>query len=289
MATAGFNGLRVLSLESRRTEEAGRLIRTCGGQPIAAPAMREIPLNSAGPVIEFAQALKAGAFDLVIFTTGVGVHSLIKTVSGHIDRDDFLGALRSVKIAARGPKSSSALRALGVPVTVAATEPFTWRSLMQAMEATFGGALSGMKIAVQEYGIANPEFLSALAEKGALVTRVPVYQWALPENAEPLREAIKTLSQGQIDVALFMNAAQVAHLFLMAERMGSTDALREGLRSTVIASIGPSTTEGLSVYGLAPDFEPSQSKMGFLIREVAENAQRLLTQKRSGASGRHTQ
>ena len=288
MATAGFNGIRVLSLESRRTEEAARLIRTYGGEPITAPAMREIPLKSDGPMIEFAQALGTGAFDLVVFTTGVGVHSLIKTVSEHMDREAFLGGLRAVKIAARGPKSSSALRALGVPVTVAAEEPFTWRSLMQAMEAAFGGALAGMKVAIQEYGASNPEFLSALAEKGALVTRVPVYQWALPENVEPLREGITALSQGRVDVALFMNAAQVAHLFLMADRMGSTDALRQGLRSTVIASIGPSTTEGLSLYGLAPDFEPSQSKMGFLIKEAAENAGRLLKQKRSGAGGHHT-
>lgn len=267
MAIAGFNGVRVLSLESRRSEEAGRLIRTYGGEPIAAPAMREIPLKSDGPVIEFARALEAGAFDLVVFTTGVGVYSLIKTVSEHMDRDNFLGALRSVRIAARGPKSSSALRALGVPVTVAAAEPFTWRSLMQAIERTYGDALSGMKIAIQEYGAANPEFLSALAAKGSLVTRVPVYQWALPENVEPLREAIKALAEKRVDVALFMNAAQVAHLFLMAERMESTDTLRYGLRSTVIASIGPSTTEGLSVYGLTPDFEPSQSKMGFLSRK----------------------
>jgi uroporphyrinogen-III synthase len=289
MATAGFNGIRVLSLESRRSEEAGRLIRTYGGEPIAAPAMREIPLNSDGPVIEFAQALEAGAFDLVVFTTGVGVHSLIKTVSEHMDRETFLSALRSLKIAARGPKSSSALRALGIPVTVAAAEPFTWRSLMRAMEATFGGALAGMRIAIQEYGAANPEFLAALAEKGASITRVPVYQWALPENVEPLREAIKALSQGRVDVALFMNAAQVAHLFVMADRMESTDALRDGLRSTVIASIGPSTTEGLSLYGLAPDFEPSQSKMGFLIKEAAENAARLLKQKRSSPGENCTQ
>jgi uroporphyrinogen-III synthase len=81
-----------------------------------------------------------------------------------------------------------------------------------------------------------------------------------------------------------MNAGQVAHLFLMAERMGYTEALYEGFRSTVIASIGPSTTEGLSMYRLAPDFEPSQSRMGFLIKEISENAAALLKQKRAVAS-----
>jgi uroporphyrinogen-III synthase len=284
MAAANFNGIRVLSLESRRAVEAAKLIRTYGGDPLTAPAMREIPMNSDGPVMQFAEALIAGAFDLVIFTTGVGVRSLIKTVAEHMDREQFLVALRSVKIAARGPKSSSALREFGIPITVVAPEPFTWRVLMQAMEEKFGADLTGMNIAVQEYGTSNPELLTALAEKSISITRLLVYQWALPEDTQPLREAVIALAHGHVDVVLFMNAGQVAHLFLMAERMGYAEALYEGFRSTVIGSIGPSTTEGLSMFRLAPDFEPSQSKMGFLIKEIAENAEALLKCKRAAAS-----
>lgn len=283
MPTANFNGLRVLSLESRRAVEAAKLIRTYGGEQLTAPAMREISPGSDAPVIEFAQALMAGAFDLVIFTTGVGVRALIKTVAEHLDREKFLNALRSVKIAARGPKSSSALREAGIPITVIAPEPFTWRVLVEAMEENFGGDLHGMNIAVQEYGTSNPELLTVLAEKSVSITRVLVYQWALPEDVQPLREAVIALAHGHVDVVLFMNAGQVAHLFLMAERMGYTDALYEGFRSTVIGSIGPSTTEGLSMYRLSPDFEPSQSKMGFLIKEIAESAEKLLKQKRAAA------
>jgi len=246
--------------------------------------MREIPTESDGPILEFAEALVGGAYDLEIFTTGVGVRALIKTISERSDREEFLTALRSVKIAVRGPKSSTALRELGVPIAVVTPDPFTWRALVQAMEDKFGSDLTGMNIAVQEYGTSNPELLTALAEKSVSITRVLVYQWALPEDIQPLREAVIALAHGHVDVVLFMNAGQVAHLFLIADRMGYTDALYEGLRSTAIGSIGPSTTEGLSMYRLAPDFEPSQSKMGFLIKEVAENAATLLSQKRAAAS-----
>ena len=284
MSAANFDGLRVLSLESRRSVEVAKLIRTYGGEPLTAPAMREIPLDSNQPIVEFTEALLRGAFDLVIFTTGVGVRTLVKTVSEHYDREEFLAALRSVKIAARGPKSSSALRELDIPITVVAPEPFTWRSLMSALEAKLGSSLQGMDIAVQEYGTSNPELLTALAEKSVSITRLLVYQWALPEDVQPLREAVLALAHGHVDVVLFMNAGQVAHLFLMAERMGYTEALYEGFRSTVIGSIGPSTTEGLSLYALTPDYEPTQSKMGFLIKEISQNASALLEQKRSAAA-----
>jgi uroporphyrinogen-III synthase len=66
--------------------------------------------------------------------------------------------------------------------------------------------------------------------------------------------------------------------------MGYTEALYEGFKSTVIGSIGPSTTEGLNVYGLIPDYEPSQSKMGILINEISQKAHALLSQKRKAAA-----
>lgn len=284
MPGANFDGLRVLSLEARRAVEVGKLIRTYGGEPLTAPAMREISMDNAGPMLEFAEALINGAYDLVIFTTGVGVRAMMKTVSEHMDSEKFLAALRAVKVAARGPKSSSALREFNIPIAVIAPEPFTWRSLMAAMETKFGTALNGMNIAVQEYGTSNPELLTALAERSVSITRVLVYQWALPEDTQPLREAVIALAHGHVDAVLFMNAGQVAHLFLIAERMGYTEALYEGFRSTVIGSIGPSTTEGLAMYRLEPDFEPTQSKMGFLIKEISERAAELLAKKRKAAA-----
>ena len=87
MPEANLGGLRILSLESRRAAETAKLIQTYGGEPLSAPAMREIALETNRPVLDFAEALFRRAFDLVIFTTGVGVRTLVKTISGHMDRE----------------------------------------------------------------------------------------------------------------------------------------------------------------------------------------------------------
>ena len=284
MPEATLGGLRVLSLESRRATELGKLIRTYGGEPLTAPAMREVPIETNDAIFDFAEALMRGAYDMVVFTTGVGVRALVKAVSARYDREEFLAALRRVRVAARGPKSSSALRELSIPVTFVAPEPFTWRALLTSIEAKLGDALTGMNIAVQEYGASNPELLTALTDRNISITRLIVYRWELPENVQPLREAVLALAHGHVDLVLFMNIGQVAHLFLIAERMGYVEALHEGLRSTVIASIGPSTTEGLSLYNLVPDYEPSQSKMGILVNELAIHGRRLLAEKRAQTS-----
>ncbi len=46
MASANFSGLRVLALASRHAKEISKLITTYGGQPVVAPALREVRLES---------------------------------------------------------------------------------------------------------------------------------------------------------------------------------------------------------------------------------------------------
>ena len=282
MAHANFRGLRVLSLESRRSIEVAKLIRTYGGEPFLVPCMREIPLSSNTDALEFADALLRGEFDLVVFFTGIGVRALVEAVATKHDREVFLSALRKVKVAARGPKPYSALRELKVPVTVTAPEPATWRELMQVIEQEFGPSLAEARVAVQEYGASNPEFLMDLTLKCASVIKVPVYQWALPEDLAPLEECVQGIARGAYDVLLFMTAVQVIHLFQIAERMQCVAEMRAGLLSMVIISIGPTTTEELTHYEITPDFEPSRPKMSFIVNEAAQYAGKVLEQKRGG-------
>lgn len=280
MTHASFDGLRVLSLESRRAKEVAKLIRTYSGEPFVVPAMREAPLESNKQALDFADGLLQGKYDFVIFLTGVGIRALLDIGQTKYKREELIEALRGVKIGARGPKPAAALRELKIPVTTIAPEPNTWREMMHAMEAEFGEKLGGMRVAVQEYGASNPEFLSELTVKCGDVTKVPVYQWTLPEDIGPLRECVLGVANGSVDVVLFMTAVQVIHLFQVAEEMGMREELRAGLMSMVVVSIGPTTSEELAHYGVTPDFEPSHPKMGFLVNEAAQYSGKILDRKR---------
>jgi uroporphyrinogen-III synthase len=287
---SGFEGLRVLALESRRATELSKLISTYGGQPFVAPSMREVPLEGNEEALAFAARLLAGEFDMVIFLTGVGSRALLAVVETAHRREDYVAALHRLKVMARGPKPVAALREIGVIPALTVPEPNTWRELLHALDeaanSTAGIRLRGARVAVQEYGISNPELLDGLAERGAHVTRVPVYQWALPQDLAPLRAAVQALADGNIDVALFTTSVQVAHLFQVAEEMNLKEAARSGLNRAVVASIGPTTSEELMRRRIRPDIEPSHPKMGFLVKETAEGAAELLRKKRQGSGSR---
>ena len=282
MAHANFNGLRVLTLESRRAKEIEKLIRTYGGDPMVVPAMREVGLESNQLVLDFAKDLIAGKFDLVVFMTGVGVRAMVEIVKAKGDVEPFLEALRKVNIAARGAKPSTSLREIKIPVEVTSDEPSTWHELLEAIDAEFGASLPTMNVAVQEYGASNPELLSELSSRALTLTKVPVYQWALPLDLQPLRDAVSAVIDGHIDVVLFMTAVQVIHLFQVAEQMKLAPQLLRALQATVVLSIGPTTSEELAHYSIVPDFEPSRPKMGFMVNEAAQYAHQLLEKKRNG-------
>jgi uroporphyrinogen-III synthase len=277
-----FDGLSVLVLESRRARELASIVESYGGRPIVAPSMREVPLESNVEALAFADGLMSGAFDVVVLLTGVGTRALLDLVDRvRGARAEFVAALGKVRIAVRGPKPAGVLRELGLTPWVHAPEPNTWRELVASLDAAGAETpLRGLRVAVQEYGAPNPDLIAALETRGAVLTRVPIYQWALPEDVEPLREACRQLAGGHVDVVLLTTATQVVHLLAVARELGLTDAVRAGLGRAVVASVGPTTSETLRDEGIAIDLEASHPKMGFLAREAAERGPELLRAKR---------
>jgi uroporphyrinogen-III synthase len=276
-----FAGLRVLSLESRRGPEMAKLIANHGGAATVAASMREIPLESNTEALAFARKLAEGGFDVVIFLTGVGTRALSRVAETIYPLDQFLGELRKVAIVARGPKPVAVLREWNVPVAITAPEPNTWHEVLRALDENAAAVpLKGRRVAVQEYGISNPELLKALGEREAQVTSVPVYEWALPADTGPLRSAIAAMAGNQFDVILFTTATQADHLLQMAAEMKQDAAVRVALSRMLVASIGPTTSERLRELGIAPDLEPTHPKMGFLVSETAQRSREILQRKR---------
>jgi uroporphyrinogen-III synthase len=272
-----FDGLRVLSLESRRAAEIERLIRNQGGEPFVAPSVREVPLEQNPAVFAFAERLLAGEFDMVILLTGVGTRYLNQVIETRWPAGTLADALKKVTVVVRGSKPAAVMREWGVPIAITASEPNTWREVL----ASTAGRPE-RSIAVQEFGRPSMELVRGLEARGAAVTSVPVYQWDLPEDTEPLREAARRLARGEIDVVLFTAGVQAENLFRVAEQIGLGEAARRAMARAVVASIGPTTSETLRAIGLPVDFEPSHPKMGILLNELARDAARLRQRKGQG-------
>jgi uroporphyrinogen-III synthase len=155
-------------------------------------------------------------------------------------------------------------------------EPNTWRETAEAMEV-----LPVKSIAIQEYGVPNPELIALLRKRNMTVTPVAVYRWDLPQDISALEEAARRIGKGEFDIALFLSSVQLTHLLRVADGFELREKLLRVFRErTVVASIGPVMTDALAREGLTPDFIPKQPKLAIFIRQLAQQARSLLAQKR---------
>jgi uroporphyrinogen-III synthase len=270
-----FHGLRVLSFESRMGAEMARLIQRHNGHPLVVSALREIPIPLQGnsAVFRFGVKLILNQLDILILMTGVGTKALLEILQTRYPLAEIIDALKKTIIVTRGPKPLAILKTLGVEANITVPEPNTWHDVIATLD--YYRPVQGLKIAIQEYGVSKPDMIQDLQTRGADVFSVPVYRWALPEDTAPLHSAITEVVNGRIDAVVITNAAQVDHVMQLAEQDQKTDLFRESCKKIVVASIGPTASEGLKHYDLPVDFEPSHPKMGVLVKELSEQIHAL--------------
>ncbi len=282
--THGFEGLTVAAFESRMAKEMEELIIRQGGLPRVAPSMREIPLSENKPAFQFFESLQQGNVDVIVFMTGVGTRILFDALESNYAPSRIQKAFKHATLVARGPKSVKALSERKMRPSVVVAEPNTWREILDALDHQH--PVKGLNVAVQEYGVSNNEFTDALRARGAkAVVSVPVYKWALPEDARPLLHLVESIAADEAAVALFTSATQIQHVLQVAKGIGLEEKIKEALSRMVVASVGSVCSEALREAGLAVDLEPEHPKMGFLVKEAAEKC-REIRQKKIAASVR---
>lgn len=281
MTSTGFHGLTVAAFESRMAADMMRLIERHGGKPRVAPALREIPLEDNSAALQFGEQLLTEGLDVLVLLTGVGTTTLFDILHSRHSQDTIQSALKETVLIARGPKPVAALKALGLHPTLTVPEPNTWADVISTLDAH--RPVKGLRVAVQEYGLPNRDLLEALTQRGAHVVPVPVYRWALPEDTAPLKQVIRQILDGQVQVLLITNAAQIDHVMQVVEQEGQSAQFKQACKGLVIASIGPTASERLRHHGLSVDLEPSHGKMGILVKETSEQVHSILKQRNNPA------
>ena len=275
----GFQGHRVVAFESRFAGEMAELISRHHGLPQLAPAMAEAPLEQNVGAIRFGERLFQGEIAVAVFMTGVGTRTLMEVLRTRYRQRDLLGALAGTTLIARGPKPIAALRAVGLSTVIPVPEPNTWRELLEVMDTSERCPnLSGLTVAVQEYGTPNRPFLEELknGEPSAPGARLSVdpslrHRSPLPGHRCPDRRNLPGRP--------VYHSMQVSHLFQLAGQQQKADALRRALSTTVTASIGPNCSQALRRELVQVDVEAGQPNMARLVEEASGKAAGMLEDK----------
>ena len=253
---------QVAILETRMGEQLAGLVAGRGGVPFHAPALAELPDLDPQAIAQLVISLQKRPAKLVIFQTGVGTKALFAVTDSLALTNEFLEALKNSLVAARGPKPTGALRSRGVRIDYSAADPFTTHELLDELG---GLRLQGERVIVQRYGSLNRELDAALAARGAEVTEIPTYRWALPQDTAPLEQLVARLERGEMHAVVFTNAEQARNLFAVSAKLDKEDILKKALNKVLVASIGPVASAALREAGVKVGLEASPPKMGALL------------------------
>lgn len=276
----GLAGLRIVSFESRRAQDMALLLRRSGGDVLYAPSMRQVPLADERGILDFGARLFDGECDALVLLTGVGTTILIDALSTRWPRAAVLERLRRTPLLCRNARTASVVQGLGLEPALIAPEPSGPKELLALLDARFD--VRDKRVFVQEYGAINAELTDGLSKRGARLSLVKIYRWALPEDTRDLKNALGGIAQRKVDAAVFTSAHQVDNVLDFAERLSLGAAVREAFASWVLViSIGPVTTDALARHGIAADLVPDDPRMTPLVKSFAQQAPHLVRAKRS--------
>jgi uroporphyrinogen-III synthase len=132
-------------------------------------------------------------------------------------------------------------------------------------------SIAGQTVGYTLFGSPNPLLETFLREVCAIGRPVLAYVYSPAADAERVADLINQMAQGRIDLLMITSSPQVDRLFEVAEERHLQGTLKEGLKRTRVAAVGPVAAESLHKYGARVDIQPQQ---GFVMKNLVQYVKR---------------
>jgi uroporphyrinogen-III synthase len=199
---------------------AGELERL-GATPIIMPLLQIEAMSDADALSLESVLSDVAAYDWIVFTSANGVASV---------QEHLTGRLAGVKIAAVGPATAAAVRALGV-------EPAFVPTNYAASEIVEGlGELAGKRVLLPQADIADPWLGDQIEAAGAEVDAVVAYRTVA---VDPSAFEAAELESG-VDAVVLASGSAARSLAALAAKF---PGVAKALQGTTLVAIGPKTAE----------------------------------------------
>ncbi|MBA2875934.1 uroporphyrinogen-III synthase [Thermaerobacillus caldiproteolyticus] len=259
-----MEGKRIVLCASRKLEEMKALIEKQGGIPLVRSAQGTV-FSKEDELGEEIRTVIAMRPDWMIFTTGVGVETLIESAEREGVKEEWLETIGQANVAVRGYKTVAALKKIGIS-PVAASDDGTTKGLIRSLQPF---SFTGKNVVVQLHGDTAPTLKQFLYENGAVYTELLPYRHVAPDS-DVLEQLSEEIIDHKVDAVCFTAAMQVRFLFSFVKEQKDIDKFRRAFAERVVAcAVGKVTAEALHEEGVARVVSPELERMGAMIVELS--------------------
>jgi uroporphyrinogen-III synthase len=193
------------------------------------------------------------SFRWVIFTSANAIQLFFERLYAS---DCDARAFAASRIAAIGRATAAALEAHGLRADLVPSTA-TAEGLIEAFR---GQALGGARVLLPRAESGRPELLQFLSEQGAQVDEVLLYRSVPP--AESQEHARSVLGEAPVDIAVFTSSSTVRNLATILDHDLSA------LQRSLIATIGPATSQAVREAGLEVGVEAEEQSIPGIVRAL---------------------
>jgi uroporphyrinogen III methyltransferase/synthase len=254
-----FAGKTIVITRARsQASEFSRLLTDLGAEVIEFPTIEIIPPDSWAPLDEAIENLRT--YDWIVFTSANGVRFFVSRLQ---DRGQDIVELKGVQVCAIGPGTAEQLKGANIEVRLVPSE-YRAEAVVEGLKRK---GLMGKRVLLARAKAARDVLPRELANQGALVDVVPVYQTVRPKSETS--EFLRLLGEGRINAIAFTSSSTVSNFL---EMFGSKrEELLKTLQHVVIAAIGPITRDRAIELGLAVHISPVEYTIPALTEAMAKH------------------
>ncbi|KWV59476.1 uroporphyrinogen III synthase [Bradyrhizobium macuxiense] len=249
-----LNGYRILILETREEAQFSRLLTEQGADVLQCPMFTIHDAPDPAPIEAWIRRAIERPLDDLVLMTGEGLRRLITVVRRIGVGAEFVGSLATTRKFARGPKPGRALREIGLEPQMTTEKPTSEGVIEMLAKLDLNDRRLGLQLYPDKDHAA---LIGAIKAQGADVDTVLPYVYDARAADANIVTAIGELAQGRIDAIALTSSGQVRRLMDVAQAHNCEAQLRDGLKHTPIASVGPVVSDELKAYGLGTDIYPA--------------------------------
>jgi uroporphyrinogen-III synthase len=275
-----LNGYRILILETREEAQFSKLLAEQGAEVVQCPMFAIHDAPDPAPVEAWIRRYVDKPFDDLVLMTGEGLRRMMKLAREHGIDQAFVAALAKSRKFSRGPKPGRALREIGLEAQQTTEKPTTEGVIEMLSKLDLKGHCLGLQLYPDKD---HSALIGALSALGAEVDTVLPYVYDPKAADANIVTAMDDMAEGRIDAIALTNLGQVRRLVEAAKAHGSEGRLRDGLKRTLIASVGPAVSGELAAHDLRADIVPAED--AYFMRPLISAISARLAEKKPKAAG----
>lgn len=248
-----------------QNDESAQIIRAMGGKPYFIPTIEIKEISNLKPIMDFVAELEKDEVDYVVFMSVNGVKQLFNATEKLNQTNQLMKGLEKTTIIAIGSRTAEELKAHHIHVDLVPTK-YTSEGIAESM---LHYDMRNKQVRIPRTTATNPTLKEKLAERGANVKEVHVYESALPSNENLKKEFLQKAKAGEIHAIIFGSALCAKNLFQMLNTAAGQELANILNSKTTVVAIGPVTSQALTELNVKIDVSPKKHTFEEALSELA--------------------